>query len=542
MGSWAEAALPQVVRGNAERYRDRVAIVDGDRALTFAEFDRAMVGAVRAMMASGLALGDRVAVWAPNSADWLIAAMGVLGAGGVLLPVNSRLRGAEVAQVLRRTQARAIFTVGRFLGDDYPSMLREADPGLDLPVIDLQSAGEPGAVDWSELLARGAEEVPETAAAERIAGISPADVCDILFTSGTTGTPKGVVVTHETNMNAWTEYGKMLELGPRDKILLIPPLGLIYGLKAIFMVATLTGAGIVVQSVFSAEAAMHAIEEHGITYLTGPPTLFQDILDSPKRSDYDLASLTRALLAGTYIQPALVSRVRSEGLTGNIYVSYGQSENGPVTSTRPDDDADTIANTVGRPVDGVKLRIVDDDENDLDVGRPGEILVQSMFGMHRYYEDPVQTANAYTGDGWFRTGDIGALDERGYVRIIGRKKDMLIVGGFNVYPAEVERCLVDHGSIAEAVVVPAPDERLGEVGVAFVVPRTDADANPDALMAWARDRLANYKVPRLISVADTLPRNASSKVLRDVLRVRAAEITRGSPVPGASTAEEQRHQ
>jgi HIP---CoA ligase len=522
-----EATFPLVVRTNAERYGDRPALIHGDRVLTFAGFDRAAVDAVRAFMAFGLSAGDRVGIWAPNSIDWLVAAMGVLGAGGTILPLNSRLRGAEVARILRRSSASAVITASGFLDDRPAAMLREAGPDLDIPIIDLSGATDDGVCSWPALLASGAVEVPVDAAKARGDRVPRDAACDILFTSGTTGEPKGVATTHAKNMLAWGgDYLRVPQLGPGDRMLLIPPLGLMYGLKAIFMLGTLAGATLVLQSVFSAEATMRAVQDHGITYLPGPPTLFQDVLDSPLRENYDLSTLRHVHVAGTSIPPTLIERIRGEGLAERITVGYGMSECGPVTMTRLGDDVTTIAYTVGTPVAGIRLRLVDEFGAEVGLGQPGEILVKGDWVVDGYYDDPVQTAQAFTADSWLHSGDVGVLDERGYLRIVGRKKEMFIVGGFNVYPAEVERCLMEHEAVADVAVVPLPDDRLGEVGAAFVVPRDGARLDPDELIAWSRMRLANYKAPRLVCAVDALPRNASSKLLRSVLRERAAEMAR----------------
>jgi len=498
--------------------------------LTFEGFDRAAVDAVRAFMTFGLSGGDRVGIWAPNSIDWLVAAMGVLGAGGTILPLNSRLRGAEVARILLRSSARAVITASGFLDERPASMLREAGVGPGTPIIDLSGGADEGAFSWPALLARGAIEVPADAAMARMDEVAPDAACDLLFTSGTTGEPKGIMTTHAKNMLAWGgEYLTVPELGPGDRMLLVPPLGLMYGLKAILMLGTLAGATLVLQSVFSAESTMRAVQNHGITYLPGPPTLFQDVLDSPQRGDYDLSSLRHAHVAGTSIPPMLIERIRGEGLAERITVGYGMSECGPATMTRLGDDVATIAHTVGTPVAGIALRLVDELGVEVGLGKPGEIQVKGDWVVDGYFDDPVQTAQAFTADDWLRTGDIGSLDERGHLRIIGRKKEMFIVGGFNVYPVEVERCLMEHEAVADVAVVPVPDDRLGEVGVAFVVPRDNAYLDPEELIAWSRTQLANYKAPRLVAAVDALPRNASSKVLRSVLRERAGEMVRHAP-------------
>lgn len=525
----SESSIPAVIRANAISDPDKVAIVDGSKRYSYGQLDEAMMSATRAMMAFGIQPGDRVGIWAPNSVEWLLAALGVLGARAVLLPINNRLRGSEVTDVLRRARAKVVFTVGSFLGEDYPAMLRGAAPDLDVPIVDLAEAAASSVttnlLTWRSFLQKG-EGVPRAEAEKRIESISPTDVAEILFTSGTTGQPKGVVMTNEKNLVCTGEYIRTLGLDDTDVLLLIPPLGLSFGLKFIFLLGIQVRGKVVIQSTFGAEAAMNLIATEGITYLPGPPTLIQEILDSPSRSRYDLSSLKRILLAGTQILPALVARIREERVVEQVFIGYGLSECMTVAMTRADDDPATIAFTVGRVVDGVQIRIVDDQDRELPLGEEGEIIVRSPTVMEGYLDDPEQTARTYTEDGWLRTGDVGRLDERGYLSIIGRRKDMYIVGGFNVYPAEVEKCLTDYPGVAQAAIVPLPDERLGEVGVAFIVPRQGETVGPDAVIAFAKQCLANFKVPRAVFIVDTLPMNASSKVLRNELKIMAKKLYR----------------
>jgi len=517
----SETTIPALIRANAEQAPDDLALVDGGRRYTFSELDAAMIDAVRAMIAFGIRPGDRVGVWAPNSADWLIAALGVMGAGGILLPINNRLRGSEATDILRRATASAVFTVNRFLDYEYATALRQAAPDLDVPIIDLSSGNGEGVLNWGQMLESGCERISAQQAIDRIASLPGSALSDILYTSGTTGLPKGVLSTHEKTIHAAGEYTRILGLGPSDVLLMLVPLGLMFGLKYVFLIATLARARLVMDAVFNVEATMRVIAKHGITYLPGPPTLVQDVLDSPQREDYDLSSLRRILLAGTYVPPLLISRIRAERLVEQIFVGYGLSEGAAIAMTRSEDDAETATRTVGRALPGAEIRIADEQGRDMPLDEPGEILVKAPWIMEGYYKDPVQTANAFTEDGWLKTGDSGSLDARGYLTMAGRKKDMYIVGGFNVYPAEVENCLMDYGAISQVAVVPIPDARLGEVGVAFVVPRADAELDEVALLIWARTRLANFKVPRVVYVVDALPMNASAKVLRNELREQA---------------------
>jgi acyl-CoA synthetase (AMP-forming)/AMP-acid ligase II len=524
--SRSERTLPEVIRANAALYPDRPFLVHGDRRLTFAEFDAAVLDAARALTNLGVGSGDSVGVWGPNSIDWLVAAMGVFATQAMLLPLNSRMRGAEVAEIVRRAGTKHIVTVDTFHGDNYPAMLRAAAPDADLTIIDLTSSGAAGTLSWSEVLANGCAAISEEQAAATVAAIDPDTISDVVFSSGTTGIPKGVIFTHRQNVESWgSDYLKVPRLGPKDTMLLSVPLGLLYGLKAIFTVGALAGATVVIQTMFDPAEAMQLIQDFGITYLPGPPLLASEILDAPTRPKYDLSSIRHVHLAGTTIPPTLVRRIREENFSQAITVGYGLSECAPTTLTKPDDEVETIATTVGRPVEGVTIKLVDDDDQEVAVGEAGEILVKSPWVTRGYLGDPEQTAAAFTADGWMRTGDTGSLDERGYLRIVGRKKDMFIVGGFNVYPAEVERCLMEFGGLAEVAVVPVPHQRLDQVGCAFVVPAPGIGIDAEELTAWVRARLANYKVPRHVEIVDELPKNASSKLLRAELRVRAEHLT-----------------
>jgi acyl-CoA synthetase (AMP-forming)/AMP-acid ligase II len=253
--------------------------------------------------------------------------------------------------------------------------------------------------------------------------------------------------------------------------------------------------------------------------LPGPPTLYQSILNEPSRGD--LSSLRLAVTGAAPVPVELIKRMRTELTFSTILTAYGLTEStGVVTMCRPEDDAQTISNSSGRAIPDVEVRIVDDDNKEVSPGEPGEIVVRGYNVMLGYYEDPEATAETIDADGWLHTGDIGVMDDRGYVRITDRKKDMFIVGGFNAYPAEIENELLAHQAVAQAAVVGIPDERMGEVGCAFVVPRSGESIDAEELISWARDRMANYKVPRRVEVVESLPLNASGKVLKYELRDR----------------------
>jgi acyl-CoA synthetase (AMP-forming)/AMP-acid ligase II len=478
----------------------------------------------RGLIASGCGPGDRVAIWAPNSVRWLAAYLGGLASGAAVVPINTRFKGMETAFVLRRSCATVLFTVGSFLGNDYVEMLRAADPGLaDLRTVMLDDDDRPDTVAWSAFLATG-----ETANAEqRLATIGPDDTAYVLFTSGTTGTPKGAMLTHGQNLRFVELMIEHFGLTSEERLYLVLPLFHTFGLNGGFLINAAAGATIVLASVFDAETVMRHIQEERITFFPGPPTVFQDILGSPQRERYDLSSLRKTLLSAASIPARLVKQMIEEGLVDTAFSAYGLTEALTVTSSRPDDPAELVAEWSGCALPGVEVRIVDNQDRPMSPGEPGEIHVRSPMVMKGYLDDPAATAAAFDADGWLRTGDIGVMNEHGYLKITDRKKDMFTVGGFNVYPAEIEGIMGGHRALARVAVVAMPDERMGEVGAAFVIPRAGAEVSPADIVAWCRQNMANYKVPRLVKIVDELPMTASHKVRKEVLRDQLRRETGG---------------
>ena len=504
-----------------------LAVEDGDVRLTYDELKAAAGRAARAFVAVGVAKGDRVAIWAPNIWEWIVAALGVHAAGGVIVTVNTRFKGDEAAYVLRSSGAKLLLTVSGFLGTDYPAMLAGHDlPALQRTVI-LRGDTPAGCDAWQTFLWR---EKPGAT----LPAVRDEDLSDILFTSGTTGRPKGVPITHGQTRRTYQAWCEVVGLRQGDRYLVVAPFFHCFGYKAGWLAALMTGATVLPHAVFDAAQVLRRIGPDRVSVLPGPPALYQSLLAHPERHDHDLSTLRLAVTGAASIPVELIHRMRApEGLGfDTVITGYGLTEcSGVATMCRVGDDPQTIATTSGRALPDVEVRVVDPAGKyaglPLPPGEPGEVQVRGYNVLSGYWDDPQATAQAVDEDGWLRTGDIGVLDFAGNLRITDRIKDMFIVGGFNAYPAEIEHVLLDHPAIADAAVVGTPDERLGEVGVAYVVADpTTADATPmppvDELIAWARERMANYKVPRRIEVVDALPRNATGKVLKYVLRARAA--------------------
>jgi acyl-CoA synthetase (AMP-forming)/AMP-acid ligase II len=329
------------------------------------------------------------------------------------------------------------------------------------------------------------------------------------------------MTTHAQSLRVFEVWSDVVGLRERDRYLIVNPFFHTFGYKAGILACLMRGATIVPHAVFDSGQVMRRIGEEKITVLPGPPTLYQSILNDPARAQHDLSSLRLAVTGAAVVPVELVKRMRHELTFETILTAYGLTEStGTATMCRPDDDAETIANTSGCAIPDTEVKVVDDDGKEVARGEPGEIVVSGYNVTQGYFEDPEQTA-ATIKDGWLHTGDIGVMDERGYIRITDRKKDMFIVGGFNAYPAEIENELLRHPDIAQVAVVGAPDDRMGEVGVAFVVARPRVALDPNLIISWAKSQLANFKVPRHVEIVDALPMNASGKVLKYQLRERA---------------------
>nr|WSY54087.1 FadD3 family acyl-CoA ligase [Streptomyces sp. NBC_00886] len=518
-------SIPGLVRSSAGRYADAVAVVEGRTRISYAELGARVERAAAACVAAGLEVGDRVGIWAPNSTDWIVSALGAVSAGAVLVPLNTRFKGSEAAYVLRSSGARLLFVTGTFLGTSYVASLRRAAgegvgdgplPGLPAleQVVVLADDAPADFRTWKDFLASG-EGVGEAEVRERSARLDGSTVSDIIFTSGTTGRPKGAVITHAQTLRAYEVWSDLAGLRRGDRYLIVNPFFHTFGYKAGVIACLMRGATMIPQPVFNVDTVLANIAAERVSVLPGPPTLHQSLLDHPARDAHDLSALRLVVTGAAVVPLRLVERLRGELGVGTVLTAYGLSEaSGIVTMCRRGDDPSVIASTSGRAIPGTEVRV------EAPLGSPGEVLVRGFNVMRGYYEDAAATAEVLGKDGWLRTGDVGVLDEEGNLRITDRIKDMFIVGGFNAYPAEIEQLLGVHPDVADVAVIGVPDARLGEVGKAYVVRRPDVTLTADDLIAWARREMANYKVPRAVEFVGELPRNASGKVVKGELRGR----------------------
>jgi acyl-CoA synthetase (AMP-forming)/AMP-acid ligase II len=493
-----DTTLPRVVVAAASTHGDRPAYVDGRTVVTFTDLLARVRETARGYCALGLQPGDPVCVWAPNRIEWVVSALAATYAGGVLVPVNSRYTASEAADIVERTRATVVVVDDGFLGRTQIADLRAAG----------SLAGVREVVDLNRL-DRLADLPTDVDVDARARAVAPDDVADILFTSGTTGRSKGAMSTHRQTVGVADIWGRLGGVSAADRYLVVNPFFHSFGYKVGIVTGLLTGATLYPMATFDVDAVARLVESARITVLPGAPTIFSSLLAADAHHHRDLSSLRLAVTGAAVVPVVLIERMRSELAIDKVVTAFGMTEAVMATMCRGDEPADVVASTCGRAVPGMEVRIGDQDE----------VLLRGDYVMQGYLDDPQATSEAIDADGWLHTGDVGALDEAGNLRITDRLKDMYISGGFNVYPAEVEQVLSRMEGVVDVAVAGVPDERLGEVGKAWVV--TDGPGpTTDDVIAFARQHLANFKVPRQVELVDALPRNPSGKVLKTELRGR----------------------
>ncbi len=516
--------IPAVIDRAASTFADHESFVGDGVRLSFAELGVRIDETAKGFIAAGIRPGDRIGIWGPNSLRWLLAALGAYRAGATLVPINTRFKGSEAAYVLRTAGARLLFAVTDFLDTDYPALLTGDNHVESLEQVVVMSgessAAQTSCVGWDDFIAAGSA-IPLSEVVARSAAVKADDISDIMFTSGTTGRPKGAMLTHGATVRAFDAWATVVGLRADDRYLIVNPFFHAFGLKSGIVASLIKGATIVPQKMFDVRDAMQRIADEKITMLPGPPSIYQTMLDHPDVASFDLSSLRLAVTGAAPVSVELVRRMRDELHFETVVTGYGLTEStGVIAMCRHDDPNETIANTSGRAIPGVEVRLVDDHGNDVAVGEPGEVLARGYNIMKGYFGNPEATAEAIDPDGWLATGDIAVGDEQGNIRITDRKKDMFIMGGFNAYPAEIERALSTYPGVSQVAVVGVADHRMGEVGMAFIVPKPGATVVPEDVITWSRANMANYKAPRYVEVVDSLPMNASGKVLKFELRQR----------------------
>ncbi len=510
-------SIPGLVNHAAARFPDRIAMEDNGRTWTFSELADDCLEATRAFIAAGIEPADRVAIWAPNSCRWVIAAVGLQAAGAALVPINTRFKASEATDILARTKAGMLVTVEEFLGTNHLDLIDNADL-VDLRHRLLLDGEHDQADSWSDFLATSRQVRPELAR-DRAESVGPEVLADIMFTSGTTGRPKGVMITHGQNLFSYERWTDAVGLSEGDRYLIVNPFFHAFGYKAGWMACIMRGCTIIPEPVLDVERLLTRVARERITILPGTPALYESLLMHPDRWSHDLSSLRLAITGGAAIAPELIRRIYRDLGFDAVVTGYGLTETaGVATQNRAGTLPDTVALTSGPPLPDIEVIAVDDSGNQLGCDEPGEILVRGPNVMHSFLDDPQATAKAIDTDGWLHTGDVGYFDADGNIQITDRLKDMYIMGGFNCYPAEIERIMFEMPEIAQVAVVGIPDARMGEVGMAFVVAEPATSPTSAEVISWCRENMANFKVPRRIEFVDSLPTTASGKIRKHELR------------------------
>ena len=526
-GLWTETTSNEVLEANARRFPGKIALVDVRGSLTYGEYYAAVQRLATHFLALGLTSGDVIAIQLPNWIEFAIAVNAAMMAGIPFCQFHSDFRSKEVEFILGFTGASAYVHPVAFRGFDYGAMIDELQPRLPQLKHRLAVGDEvpAGTFDLRGFLADPSRPIDD----ELLRKHRPRgnDLCRVAFTSGTTGDPKAVMHTHNTSLSGCIICNRNQLVDADSATLVFLPVGLNWGFM-LTVEAILAGCKAVYMERWDTEEALRLIEREKITHFCSAPTSILAMLDHPNLKKYDLSSL-KTYVTGGASAPIEVIRRAQRDIPGRLFEMYGMLETGSQSQTMLYDDPEQVCGTVGHPVPEVPLRILDDEERDVAPGTVGELANVGPSVMVGYYNNPGANERAFTKDGWFKTGDLGFLNENGLLTISGRKKEMIIRGGANIYPREIEEVLFKHPAVADCAVIGLPHPRLGETVVACVVQRAGVEPLTFAAMsAFLREQIATYKLPERLEIVETLPRTPTGKVQKGRLVevVSAGEPTR----------------
>jgi len=522
--------LHETIGANLEatvaRHPDREALVVPHQGIrhTYREFDAVVDRVARGLLALGIERGDRVGMWSPNYAEWVYVQYATAKVGAIQVNVNPAYRTNELQYALAQSGCRLLVTRTSYLTSEYRAMVEEVAPAV--PSLERTICFDTD--DWDELLAAG-ESVPEEALRERSASLDPDDPINIQYTSGTTGRPKGATLSHVNILNNARFVGMGCGYSEADRIGIPVPFYHCFGMVMGNLAATAFGAAMVVPSpTFDAGAVLAAIEAERLTSLYGVPTMFIAELAHPDLTITDLSSLRTGIMAGSPCPVEVMKRVIDEMNMAEVTICYGMTETSPVsTQTGADDSVERRTATVGRVHPHVEIRIVDPatgetvERGTADAPVAGELCTRGYSVMLGYWDDPERTAEAVDADGWMHTGDLATMDEDGYVNIVGRIKDMIIRGGENVYPREIEEFLYTHPDVEDVQVIGVPDARYGEEIMAWIRLREGASATEDQVKEFCRGQIAHFKVPRYVRFVTEFPMTVTGKVRKVEMREKS---------------------
>ncbi len=519
--------LEETIGTNFERtvasYGDNEALVEvaSGRRWTYAELDRDVNQLARGLMGAGIEKGDRIGIWAPNCAEWTLTQYAAAKIGAILVNVNPSYRTHEFSYAVNQSGLRFLISAESFKTSDYRAMVEqtaEQNPTLQRVVYI-------GTDDWDALLADG-EGVPEDAVAQRMATLEPGEPINIQYTSGTTGYPKGATLSHRNILNNGFFTTDLIRFTDADRLCIPVPFYHCFGMVMANLGCTTHGATMVIPAPgFDPEITLRTVAEERCTALYGVPTMFIAMQNHPTFADHDLSTLRTGVMAGSICPVEVMKRCIEEMHMDEVSICYGMTETSPVScQTRPDDDLDRRTATIGRVHPHVEVKVVDPVTGaTVERGQPGELCTRGYSVMTGYWNDEAKTREAIDDDGWMHTGDLAEMREDGYCNIVGRIKDMVIRGGENVYPREIEEFLHGHPDVLDVQVVGVPDERFGEELCAWLRLREGASLDADALREHCSGKLAHFKIPRYVLVADEFPMTVTGKAQKFKLREDAIE-------------------
>jgi len=526
-GQTSPALLVQTIGANLEatvaRFGDREALVSCQQGLryTWTQLNDAVDELARGLFAAGLATGDRVGIWSPNCAEWTLVQYATAKLGVILVNINPAYRTSELEYALRQSGCRMLIAASAFKTSDYRAMVAEVRDGLDA----LEEVVFLGSDEWEWLRASGAGVDGEQLRA-RSASLEASDPINIQYTSGTTGFPKGATLTHRNILNNGFFVGDGVHYTHEDRVCIPVPFYHCFGMVMGNLACSTHGATMVIPApAFDAEATLAAVAGERCTSLYGVPTMFIAELNHPRFGEFDLQSLRTGIMAGSPCPVEVMKRVIERMHMSEVGICYGMTETSPVsTQTAVDDPIEKRVGTVGRVGPHLEVRVVSPETGETVArGETGELCTRGYSVMTGYWEEPERTAEAIDPDQWMHTGDLAAMDEDGYVNIVGRSKDLVIRGGENVYPREVEEFLYAHPDIGDVQVIGVPDDRYGEELMAWVIPREGASLETEAVREFCRGKIAHYKIPRYVKLVDAFPMTVTGKVQKFKMREQAID-------------------
>ena len=533
--------LGKILDDVAAKFPKQEAIVAGDQRIDYETLFHRVNSIANALLKMGVKKGDKVAIWMSNVPEWVYVHFACIKIGAPVIPLNTRFRSHELEYILKQSGATTLFMMDQFIKIDFIPMIYEVCPELKtckpgeskcekLPdlknVIMFGKQSYDGMLDFSDVLKSGEDYASSDALKEAKGAVTNEDVYIIPYTSGTTGFPKGVVTTNDQYMRVISTTSARFQMTEQDRVLIVSPFSHNMGNLTGMLLAACSGACILPMDQFDPGEGLRLIQEEKISNFTGSPTMYIMMLDHPDFPNRDTTSIKGSIIGGADISPDLVRTIMDKMGIKDLISAYGLTENtGISTTSRRGDAPEIIAYTSGKLLyDDCELEIIDPDTGKIvPRGTQGEICSRGFYVMKEYYKMPEETKNAFNKDGWFLTGDLGTMDEKGYIKITGRLKDMFITGGVNAYPAEIESFLMTNPKISMVSVVGVPDKRMGEVAMAFIKLKEGETSTQEEMIAFARDKMANYKAPKYIKFVDDFPMTPTGKIQKFVMRDQATE-------------------